>query len=159
MADIANTLKAAWLLSNRGCLRGYQSPKSEMIKVISCTKRKTLRLLKSFFENVFMVPDYELMDSVGGSDVRVDKKQKEITEWQYKGAPSSLVELSAPELIRGQVSFTIYSSPVELEKQPHQSDRSPSPLLRQPTVQLSRQPYPALQQRVRLISAHQPAST
>ena len=38
----------------------YQSTNYEMVEVISCAKRKTLRLLKSLYENVFTVPDYEL---------------------------------------------------------------------------------------------------
>ena len=83
----ANTLKAAWLFNNLGCLQGHKSPNYDMIEVISCAKRKTLRSLKSFYENVFTVPDYELIDSMGDFDVRIVEEQEGITKWQYKGAP------------------------------------------------------------------------
>ena len=120
----ANALKAAWLLNSLGCLRGYNSPSHEMIEVISCVKRETLRLLKSFYDNIFTVPDDELIDSLGDFDVRMAEERKEITGWQYKGAPSWLRGSSEPELIQEQISSTICSSPVELE--------AASPVLSQP---------------------------
>ncbi len=111
----ANSLKAAWLLHDLGCFRGYQSPSYEMIEVVSCTKRRTLRLLKSFYQHVFTVPNYELIDSLGDFDVRMVEERKEIMEWQQNGAPSTSLEFSEPEPIQEQVNPTIYSSPVELE--------------------------------------------
>ena len=120
----ANALKAAWLLNNLGCLRGYNSPSHEMIEIISCVERKTLRLLKLFYENIFTVPDYKLIDSIGDFDVRTAEEQKEITGWHYKGAPSSPGESSESESIQEQVSSTMCSSPVELE--------AASPVLSQP---------------------------
>ena len=85
-----------------------------MIEVISCAKRKTLRLLKSY-ETVFTIPDNELVDSLGDFAVRMVEEQKEISERQYKGTPSTSLDLSEPESIQEQVSSTICSSPVELE--------------------------------------------
>ena len=120
----ANALKAAWLLNNLGCLRGYNSPSHEMIEVISCVKRETLRLLKSFYDNIFTVPDYELIDSLGDFDVRMAEEQKENTGWQHKGTPSLSRVSSEPESNHEQVSSTICSSPVELE--------AASPVLSQP---------------------------
>ena len=120
----ANTLKTAWLLNNLDCLPGYNSPNREMIEVINCAKRKTLRLLKSFYEDVFAVPHYELIDSLGDFDVRMVEERKEVMEWQYKGASSPSRKLSEPEPIQEQVSSTVCSSPVELE--------AASPVLSQP---------------------------
>lgn len=120
----ANALKAAWLLNNLGCLHGYNSPSHEMIEIIGCVKRETLRLLKSFYGNVFTVPNYELIDSLGDFDVRMAEEKKELTGWQYKGAPSPSRVSSQPESIHEQVSSTICSSPVELE--------AASPVLSQP---------------------------
>ena len=120
----ANALKAAWLLINLSCLPGYNSQSHEMIEVISCVKKETLGLLNSFYENIFTVPNYELMDSLGDFDVRMAEEEKEITGWQYKGVPSSLRESYEPESIQEQVSSTICSSPVELE--------AASPVLSQP---------------------------
>ena len=110
----ANALKAGWLLNNLGRLHGYKSPNHEMVEVISCAKRKTLRLLKSFYEDIFTLPDYELINSLGDFDVRMVEAQKEIPEWQYNGAPSRSRELSEPEPIQEQVSSTMCSSPLEL---------------------------------------------
>ena len=120
----ANALKAAWLLNSLGCLREYSSPSHEMIEVISCVKRETLRLLKSFYDDIFTVPDYELIDSLGNFDIRMAEEEKEITGWQPKGAPSPSRVSSEPESIHEQVSSTIRSSPVELE--------AASPVLSQP---------------------------
>lgn len=120
----ANALKAAWLLNDMDCLGGYNWPGHEMIVVINCVKRETLRLLNSFYENIFTVPDYELIDSLGDFDVRMADEQKKITGWQYKGAPSSPRGSSEPESIQEQASSTICSSPVELE--------AASPVLSQP---------------------------
>lgn len=111
----ANALKAAWLLNNLGCLHGYKSPNHEMVEAISCAKRKTLRLLKSFYEDIFTVPDYELIESLGDFDVRMVEAQRENPEWRYKGAPSTPQGLSDPEPIQEQVSSTMCSSPLELE--------------------------------------------
>ena len=111
----ANSLKVVWLLNDLGCLRRYQSPSYEMIEVVNCTKRRALRLLKSFYEDIFTVPDYELIDSLGDFDVQMVEERNEITEWQRKGASSTSPELSEPEPIQEQVNPRICSSPVELE--------------------------------------------
>ena len=88
----ADTPKAAWLLNNLDCLRGYQLPKYEMIEVISCAKRETLRLLESFYENIFTLPDYEPTNSGGDFDARMVEEQEEMTEWQYEGTPLTSLE-------------------------------------------------------------------
>ena len=120
----ANTLKTAWLLINLDCLPRYNPPNREMIEVISCAKRKTLRLLKSFYEDILAVPHYDLVDSFGDFDVRMVEERKEVMEWQHKGASPSSRKLSEPEPIQEQVSSTVCSSPVELE--------AASPILSQP---------------------------
>lgn len=120
----ANTLKTAWVLNDLDCLPRYNSPDREITEVISCAKRKTLRLLKSFYEDILAVPHYDLVDSFGDFDVRMVEERKEVMEWQHKGASSSSPELSEPEPIQEQVSSTICSSPVELE--------AASPILSQP---------------------------
>ena len=110
----ADALKAAWLLSDLGCFRGYEQPSFEMTEVVACAKKKVLGLLKAFYENVFTEPNYDLINELGNFDIRMADEQKSTVGVQHDGASSMPSPPSSdPDLI--SIGYTNASSPVELE--------------------------------------------
>ena len=63
--DIATTfldaLKSAWLLLDTGDLQNYEQPSFEIKQVVVCSMGRNLDLFKSFFKDIFTVPDYKMI--------------------------------------------------------------------------------------------------
>ena len=97
-----DAIKAAWLLGDLDDLRVYEEPSFELREVVACAKKRVLRLLQSFYQDIFTVPNYDLINELGDFGMCTDDERKQIVPQpsdSYSILPSPVPE---PELLHRQ---------------------------------------------------------
>ena len=89
-----DALKAAWLLDGLGVgdleASEKQKPSSKTQEVVvACAKRKVLTLLQSFYRDIFMVPEYDLIYELGDFGICTDdEREQQIPSLSQPSDPS-----------------------------------------------------------------------
>lgn len=72
-----DAFKAAWLLDDLDNLRAYEEPSFEIGEVVACAKKKILRVLQSFYKDIFTVPNYDLIIKLGDFGICTDDEREQ----------------------------------------------------------------------------------
>ena len=99
-----NAIKAAWLLEDVDDLRAYGEPSAEVREVVACAKKKILNLLQSFYEDIFTVPNYDLINELGNFSMCTDDERKEKAPQSSNSYAILSSSVSDSEKMHGQLT-------------------------------------------------------
>lgn len=72
-----DAIKAAWLLDDLDDLRVCEESSLEIRETVACAKKRDLSLLRSFYRDIFTVPNYDLIHELGDFEMCTDDERKQ----------------------------------------------------------------------------------
>ena len=108
-----DAVKAAWLLGDLDDLRVYEEPSLEVREVVACAKKRVLSLLRSFYRDIFTVPNYDLIYELGDFEICTDDERKQNAPQNSDSYSILSSPVSEPELLHRQPTHSTF--PAELE--------------------------------------------
>ena len=108
-----DAIKAAWLLGDLDDLRVCEEPSLENREMVACAKKRVLSLLRSFYRDIFTVPNYDLIHELGDFEMCTDDERKQNAPQTSDSSSILPSPVSEPELLHRQPTDSTF--PAELE--------------------------------------------